>query len=137
MFNNKQSRCFKKLLMRRLHFYFYPSPSDVFFLQILSGVLSSKYFFLVNNPEAFCGLRFCFLSDHLRFLEFLLYCCSKFILNLLQFTNFNSQVFEGYLDNEFNTDNAWLETVVYNFHDEENIIKKFLLSVSILYSCPL
>ena len=51
-------------------------------------------------------------------------------INLDCYLNF--QIFEGYFVNEFNTDNAWLETVIYNFHDEQNIIKKFLLAVSIL-----
>ena len=28
------------------------------------------------------------------------------------------QVYSGYVDDPRNTDNAWLETVAYNFHDE-------------------
>lgn len=29
-----------------------------------------------------------------------------------------SEVYKGYVDDERNTDNAWIETVAYNFHDE-------------------
>jgi len=29
-----------------------------------------------------------------------------------------SQVYSGYVDDPRNTDNSWMETVVYNFHDE-------------------
>ena len=47
------------------------------------------------------------------------------------------QIYEGYLDDhDRQTDNAWLETVVYNFHDEENILYKFLLAVSTNYFTP-
>ena len=27
------------------------------------------------------------------------------------------QIYEGYVDDPRNTDNAWMETVAYNFHD--------------------
>lgn len=37
------------------------------------------------------------------------------------------------MDDERNTDNAWIETVVYNYHDKENIIYKYLLSVGNFY----
>ena len=30
-----------------------------------------------------------------------------------------SQVFKGYVDDPRNTDNAWMETVACNFHDED------------------
>ena len=30
-----------------------------------------------------------------------------------------SQVYRGYVDDPRNTDNAWMETQVYNFHDDE------------------
>lgn len=44
--------------------------------------------------------------------------------------NFLYQIFEGYLDDERNTDNAWLEVVVYNYYDDQNVVNKYLLSVS-------
>ena len=28
------------------------------------------------------------------------------------------QVYKGYVDDPRNTDNAWMETVAYNFHDD-------------------
>lgn len=31
------------------------------------------------------------------------------------------QVFKGYVDDPRNTDNAWMETVAVNFHDESGI----------------
>ena len=34
------------------------------------------------------------------------------------------------MDDERNTDNAWLENTVYNFHEEENVFSRYLLSVS-------
>ena len=34
------------------------------------------------------------------------------------------------MDDEKNTDNAWLENTVYNYHDGENIFCRYLLSVS-------
>ena len=30
----------------------------------------------------------------------------------------HSQVYAGYVDDPRNTDNAWMETVAYNFHDD-------------------
>ena len=39
-------------------------------------------------------------------------------------------------DHDRQTDNDWLETVVYNFHDEENILYKFLLVVSTIHFLP-
>ena len=29
------------------------------------------------------------------------------------------QIYRGYVDDPRNTDNAWMETVAYNFHDEK------------------
>ena len=34
------------------------------------------------------------------------------------------------MDDKRNTDNAWLENIVYNYHDEENIFSRYLFSVS-------
>ena len=34
------------------------------------------------------------------------------------------------MDEERNTDNAWLENIIYNYHEEENIFCKYFLSVS-------
>ena len=31
---------------------------------------------------------------------------------------FHSQIYSGYVDDPRNTDNAWIETVAVNFHDE-------------------
>ena len=36
-----------------------------------------------------------------------------YIISLLCF-----QIYKGYVDDPRNTDNSWMETVVYNFHDE-------------------
>ena len=42
------------------------------------------------------------------------------------------------MDDARNTDNAWLENTVYNYHDEENIFSRYLLSVSnVFYFCLL
>lgn len=39
------------------------------------------------------------------------------------------QIFRGYVDDPRNTDNAWMETIAYNFHDEEDtVFKEFTLS---------
>lgn len=36
------------------------------------------------------------------------------------------QIYAGYVDDPRNTDNAWMETVAYNFHDESgDIVAKF------------
>ena len=34
------------------------------------------------------------------------------------------------MDDERNTDNAWLETSVRHFHDDNNVLQKFFLNVS-------
>ena len=31
------------------------------------------------------------------------------------------KVYKGYVDDPRNTDNAWMETTAYNFHDESGI----------------
>lgn len=38
---------------------------------------------------------------------------------------FLPQVFKGYVDDPRNTDNAWMETVAVNFHDESGTHLKF------------
>uniref|UniRef100_W8CA73 ADP-ribose pyrophosphatase, mitochondrial n=1 Tax=Ceratitis capitata TaxID=7213 RepID=W8CA73_CERCA len=44
------------------------------------------------------------------------------------FTN-GSEIYKGYVDDFRNTDNAWMETVAYNFHDEDGTkVGKFSLS---------
>ena len=32
------------------------------------------------------------------------------------------KIYKGYVDDSRNTDNAWMETVAYNFHDEDGSI---------------
>jgi ADP-ribose pyrophosphatase len=34
------------------------------------------------------------------------------------FTSKGVEIFKGYIDDPRNTDNAWMESVAYNFHDE-------------------
>ena len=34
------------------------------------------------------------------------------------FQNCGTQIYKGYVDDQRNTDNAWMETVAFNFHDE-------------------
>ncbi|RNA15805.1 ADP-ribose mitochondrial-like [Brachionus plicatilis] len=39
------------------------------------------------------------------------------------------EIFRGYVDDPRNTDNAWMETIAYNFHDEDDtVFKEFSLS---------
>ncbi len=37
------------------------------------------------------------------------------------------QVFKGYVDDPRNTDNAWMETVAYNFHDQTKLFSQIKL----------
>lgn len=37
------------------------------------------------------------------------------------FSIFLFQVYKGYVDDPRNTDNAWMETVAVNFHDEKGL----------------
>ncbi|KAK3101394.1 hypothetical protein FSP39_003210, partial [Pinctada imbricata] len=38
------------------------------------------------------------------------------------------EIYKGYADDPRNTDNAWIETLVYNYHDEEgSVLSKFVL----------
>ena len=44
------------------------------------------------------------------------------------------QVYKGYVDDPRNTDNAWMETVAVNFHDDTGeIFSEFKLQVSKKY----
>ena len=46
-------------------------------------------------------------------------------------TYFLRQVYQGYIDDPRNTDNAWIETLAYNFHDETSeVTRDFKLNVS-------
>lgn len=38
------------------------------------------------------------------------------------FENSGTEIYKGYVDDPRNTDNAWMETVVYNFHDDDGDI---------------
>ena len=42
---------------------------------------------------------------------------------------FHHKVYDGYMDDERNTDNAWLETSVKHFHDDGNALRRFFLNV--------
>ena len=52
------------------------------------------------------------------------------IPNLINNFIFLCQVYDGYMDDERNTDNAWLETSVKHFHDDGNALRRFFLNVS-------
>ena len=44
------------------------------------------------------------------------------------------QVYKGYVDDPRNTDNAWMETVAVNFHDDTGeVFSEFKLQVSNLF----
>ncbi|KAL1138475.1 hypothetical protein AAG570_008538 [Ranatra chinensis] len=38
------------------------------------------------------------------------------------FFSWGAEIYKGYVDDPRNTDNAWIETVVYNFHDDKGVI---------------
>lgn len=38
-------------------------------------------------------------------------------------------IFEGYVDDPRNTDNAWIESTVINFHNNENLLSNIQLKV--------
>ena len=40
------------------------------------------------------------------------------------------ELYKGYVDDPRNTDNAWMETVVVNFHDEDGVMANVNLEVS-------
>lgn len=45
--------------------------------------------------------------------------------NIEQFFDENgTEIYSGYVDDPRNTDNAWIETVAYNFHDDNGDILK-------------
>lgn len=39
------------------------------------------------------------------------------------------ELYRGYVDDARNTDNAWMETIVVNYHDKDNIMEKVTLKV--------
>lgn len=43
---------------------------------------------------------------------------------LKKFFNKGEEIYKGYVDDPRNTDNAWMETVVYNFHDDDRSAMK-------------
>ena len=46
---------------------------------------------------------------------------------------FCRQIYKGYIDDPRNTDNAWIETIAMNFHDDTGeILDDVLLKVCIL-----
>ena len=50
---------------------------------------------------------------------------------LKDFFNKGDVVFKGYVDDPRNTDNAWIETVAVNFHDEQgNVVGNIALNAS-------
>lgn len=42
------------------------------------------------------------------------------------------ELYRGYVDDPRNTDNAWIETVVVNFHDNDDRLKNVTLRVRCL-----
>lgn len=42
--------------------------------------------------------------------------------SLTEFFNNGTEVYSGYVDDPRNTDNAWMETVAYNFHDDSGAL---------------
>lgn len=40
------------------------------------------------------------------------------------------ELYRGYVDDPRNTDNAWVETVVVNFHDSEGVLNNVTLTVT-------
>lgn len=42
-------------------------------------------------------------------------------------------VYKGYVDDPRNTDNAWMETVVMNFHDEDGVLEKVKFKVKYVH----
>lgn len=57
----------------------------------------------------------------------------KTFLDLEKIWSQKSQtIYKGYVDDPRNTDNAWMETRVINFHDWDNIFNKIELKVNFL-----
>ncbi len=49
------------------------------------------------------------------------------------FQSFFSKIYKGYVDDPRNTDNAWMETIAYNFHDEDDqVFKDFKLTAGLI-----
>lgn len=44
-----------------------------------------------------------------------------------------TEIYCGYVDDARNTDNAWIETIVVNYHDSENLLEKIILKV--IFQC--
>lgn len=56
----------------------------------------------------------------------------RFLFHLeLIFFFFLFQVYKGYVDDPRNTDNAWMETVAVNFHDDLGILNIFPFSLQL------
>ncbi|CCD68736.1 Putative nudix hydrolase 6 [Caenorhabditis elegans] len=47
--------------------------------------------------------------------------------NLDELWNNGKELYRGYVDDPRNTDNAWMETVVFNFHDSKGLLKNVAL----------
>lgn len=49
--------------------------------------------------------------------------------HLKEFFENGNEIYKGYVDDPRNTDNAWMETIAYNFHDEDDsVFKEFKLT---------
>lgn len=69
-----------------------------------------------------------FMEEALNFLE--MDDTEKKVLqnSIMEFFTKGDEIYKGYVDDPRNTDNAWMETVAINFHDEENnVIGKLAL----------
>lgn len=53
-----------------------------------------------------------------------------FITSIFYNLKYLLQIYSGYVDDEKNTDNAWLENIVQSFHDDGFVFEKYLTSVS-------
>jgi ADP-ribose pyrophosphatase len=54
--------------------------------------------------------------------------------HLNEFFENGVEIYKGYVDDPRNTDNAWMETTAYNFHDEDDsVFKNFTLSAGNIY----
>lgn len=63
--------------------------------------------------------KFVSISLNRKIILFTLVDLSK---SLTEFFNAGTEVYKGYVDDPRNTDNAWMETVAYNFHDDSGAI---------------
>lgn len=55
----------------------------------------------------YCSLLTCFTDEKAQWKQ-----------RFQQFFSNGTEIYSGYVDDPRNTDNAWMETVAYNFHDE-------------------